>query len=234
MTPYSRDASKSQLPCGGTKVSVPPRSPHLCQVGTPIRGLRMLVAMSHPFQWRVAKTIHLSGKAVTSAVHREPCMASLKRMSAMRILRKGETRPSTSVVWRKGSLIPPCPTGAVGQELPLSVIPPETRKRRKQAHLVTPDHQYLIVVELGQQGVPEHNSLGPEQAAAMGVDRLGILAIVDLEHPTPSMPARSASARISASRAVSCIGPKSSNRGAMSTGWISKNSSRNGTAARPV
>ena len=52
------------------------------------------------------------------------------------------------------------------------------------AHLVRHDEEDLVGVELGENGVPEDDALGVEETGDVGVDRLGVDALVDLEDTT--------------------------------------------------
>ena len=51
------------------------------------------------------------------------------------------------------------------------------------AHLVPHHHQQLGLVELGDHGIPEYDPLGIEHTRHVGVDGLGVGALVDLEYP---------------------------------------------------
>ena len=50
-------------------------------------------------------------------------------------------------------------------------------------HLVGHDDQQLFLLEAGNQGIPENDPLGAKHPRDVGVERLGVDALVDLEDP---------------------------------------------------
>jgi len=45
------------------------------------------------------------------------------------------------------------------------------------------DEEQALALDLGEDGVPEDDPLGAPQPGDVGVDRLGVDALVDLEDP---------------------------------------------------
>ena len=99
------------------------------------------------------------------------------------------------------------------------------------AHLVGHHDQELGLVELGDQGVPEDDPLGVEHAGHVGVDGLGVDALVRPRRPGfPRSPPGSARSRIDCSSALSFIGPNLLKRGSIQIGLTS--TPRTGTGPR--
>jgi hypothetical protein len=61
-------------------------------------------------------------------------------MSAPDTLQTVEARPPTSAMWRKGSLTPPCLTGAIGHNPPLTSLERRAGVNMKAGDINIPDY----------------------------------------------------------------------------------------------
>jgi hypothetical protein len=119
-----------------------------------IRGRRKSVTMSHSFQWYVAKTIHLSGMAVTSATGRmhPPSLGAAVTAISVKL-------PLVRPRWVSGS----------GRDLPVAAtVVRDSGCGRKAQGMLLDDG-------LGEPYVTVHDAHHPRRLA----DRDGVLADVD-------------------------------------------------------
>ena len=85
-------------------------------------------------------------------------------------------------------------------------------------HLVSHHHEKLLAIQLRENRVPQHDALGRAKAGDIGIDRVGVFALGDLEYAAALDSRALGQLRMSASSVLSFIGPNVLNSGSIQIG----------------